>query len=160
MMNKKTITFEIPRYRYFAFTCSVGLLGLILIINSFSLDKAANLFFFCIGLTIILISYRIYQNRDKGFIITPCGIFEKNGRLICNFNEIDKIDTSPFSFKATNGFVVKLKNKTTFDFSVGLWWKYNRRLSIGGMISKNESKYLSIVFQEKLNDFLKKQSIR
>lgn len=157
-MDNQTITFEIPRYRYLAFTSSVGFLGVIILFNSLTLDYAANIFFFCIGLGIIFFCFRIYQRRDKGFLITPKAILEKTGDVICSFDEIDKIDTSPFSFKATNGFVVQLKNRTDFDFSVGLWWKYNKRLSIGGMVSKNESKYLSIVLQEKLNDFLLKQA--
>ena len=101
-MNNDDITFEIPRFRYLAFTYSVGFLGFLILFNSFTLeDLLANLFFLLIGVSVIFFALKIYQTRDKGLRITNDGLFEKDGNLICCFDEIEMVDNSPFSFKAT-----------------------------------------------------------
>jgi hypothetical protein len=78
-----------------------------------------------------------------GFNINQLGIFNLDETLICSFENIDEVDVSPYTFKSANGFIIHLKTGSAFKFVPGLFWQLGRRISIGGMISKSESKYLS-----------------
>ena len=85
----------------------------------------------------------IGRNSKAGFLIKEDSIFLLNGRILCNLSEIKEIDTSQYSFKSTNGFIIRLKENSHFDWSPGLFWKFKSRISIGGLITKSESKWLS-----------------
>ena len=78
-----------------------------------------------------------------GFNINESGLFNLDNTLICSITDIESVDVSPYTFKSANGFIIHLKAKRTFKFVPGLFWQIGRRISIGGMISKSESKYLS-----------------
>jgi hypothetical protein len=84
---------------------------------------------------------RLYT--EIGFNINASGIFNLDDTLICQIKEIDRVDVSPYTFKSANGFIIHLKTKNALKFMPGLFWQLGRRISIGGMISKSESKYLS-----------------
>ena len=78
-----------------------------------------------------------------GFNINESGLFNLDGTLICSITDIERVDVSPYTFKSANGFIIHLKTRRAFKFVPGLFWQIGRRISIGGMISKSESKYLS-----------------
>ena len=78
-----------------------------------------------------------------GFLINQSGLFNIDGSVICKIDDIERIDVSPYTFKSANGFIVILKTKSSFKSIPGLYWRLGKRLSIGGLVSKNESKFLS-----------------
>ena len=78
-----------------------------------------------------------------GFNINDSGLFNLDNTLICSITDIERVDVSPYTFKSANGFIIHLKTRSAFKFVPGLFWQIGRRISIGGMISKSESKYLS-----------------
>ena len=81
--------------------------------------------------------------KKIGFVINELGFFNLDKTLICSIENIDKVDVSPYTFKSANGFIIHLRTSGTLKFVPGLFWQVGRRISIGGMISKSESKYLS-----------------
>jgi hypothetical protein len=93
----------------------------------------------------ILIFFKKFLRKYSliGFSIENQGLFALDGRLICKITEIENVNVSPYTFKSANGFIIHLKNKNSFDWVPGLFWKFNKRISIGGLISKSESKLLS-----------------
>jgi hypothetical protein len=84
---------------------------------------------------------RVYAK--VGFNINESGLFNLDDTLICSITDIERVDVSPYTFKSANGFIIHLKTRSAFKFVPGLFWQVGRRISIGGMISKSESKYLS-----------------
>ena len=84
---------------------------------------------------------RVYAK--VGFNINDSGLFNLDNTLICSITDIERVDVSPYTFKSANGFIIHLKTRSAFKFVPGLFWQVGRRISIGGMISKSESKYLS-----------------
>ena len=84
---------------------------------------------------------RVYAK--VGFNINESGLFNLDDTLICSIIDIERVDVSPYTFKSANGFIIHLKTRRAFKFVPGLFWQVGRRISIGGMISKSESKYLS-----------------
>ena len=84
---------------------------------------------------------RVYAK--VGFNINESGLFNLDDTLICSITDIERVDVSPYTFKSANGFIIHLKTRSAFKFVPGLFWQVGSRISIGGMISKSESKYLS-----------------
>lgn len=80
---------------------------------------------------------------EIGFIINHKGLYNLDETLICSLKDVDRVDISPYTFKSANGFIIILKTSSPFKFVPGLFWQLGKRVSIGGMVSKSESKYLS-----------------
>ena len=91
-----------------------------------------------------------------GFLINEQGLFNLDKSPICKMHEIDRVDASPYTFKSANGFIIILKTKNSFESVPGLYWKLGKRISIGGLVSKNESKFLAGLLMQ----FLEKQKCK
>lgn len=142
-MNDSDIKLEIPNYRYRLGIIIIAFLGGTLIYNALKLEfdnyQLEKIFFTTLGSLIVYLAFRFASKPKRGIIFNKCGLYELNGELICPLEEIKEVDTSPYTFKPANGFIIRLKKPTKFDWSPGLWWRYNKRMTIGGMISKQES---------------------
>lgn len=54
------------------------------------------------------------------------------GREICRLDEIEKVERGFALFKPSSGFVLTLKAPRGRGWSPGLWWRFGRRVGIGG----------------------------
>ena len=156
-MSDDKIKLEIPDSRYRLGIIVIGFLGVTLIYNALKLDnndyQLEKIFFSILGSAIVYLAFRFANKTKRGIIFNKTGLYELDGVLICPLNEIKEVDTSPYTFKPANGFIIKLKKSTKFGWSPGLWWKYKKRMTVGGMISKQES----VIASQLLKDFLEKQ---
>ena len=86
-----------------------------------------------------------------GFLLNQEGIFNLDNTIICRIEDIETIDTSPYTFRSANGFIVFLRERSTFKIVPGLYWRLGNRISIGGLVSKAESKFLSTTMLNLMN---------
>ena len=158
--NHSDLTYELPSHRIKILGTIIFGLLLFLIYTVSSLDNEITLLDFLLIPLIILLAlwFKSFLNRysKMGFLINQEGLFNLDKSLICRIDEIDQIDTSPYTFKSANGFIVILKTKNSFKTVPGLYWRLGKRISIGGLIAKNESKFVSST----LLQFFEKQKNR
>ena len=156
-MNDDNLKLEIPASRNRIGIIILAFLGITLIYNALKLDfnnfQLEKVFFTILGSAIVYLAFRFANKAKRGIIFNKHGLYELDGKLICLLEEIKEVDTSPYTFKPANGFIIKLRETTNFGWSPGLWWKYNKRMTIGGMISKQES----VLASQILKSFLEKQ---
>jgi len=147
METKVHLKFVLPAYRIKLLSYLILSLFFFFIYALSQLEEKTTLSDFLLLTIALLIGlgfWKFIKRYDKsGFIIQDDCIFLLNGRLVCEISAIEAVDTSPYSFKSTNGFIIRLKQNGSIDWSPGLFWKFKRRISVGGLISKNESKLLS-----------------
>lgn len=86
---------------------------------------------------------RIHGVKDKEIILSRAGLFENDGRTLCRIEEVKEIDRSFFAFKPSNGFAVRLKEPSTRAWVPGLWWRFGRRVGVGGVTGVGEAKAMS-----------------
>lgn len=81
------------------------------------------------------------------------GLFDDRGQLICALSNMVMIDRGWFSFKPSNGFLIRLRESENWKWSPGLYWRIGRRLGVGGSISPAQTKAMSdkllLLMQEK-----------
>jgi hypothetical protein len=125
----------------------LSFLGAILIYNAFKLEGSSQqeekIFFSILGSVILYLAFYFARKPKRGILFKADGLYELDGTLIRLLDEIKEVDVSPYSFKPANGFIIRLKERTDFGWAPGLWWKFNLRMTVGGMISKQESMYAS-----------------
>ncbi len=66
-------------------------------------------------------------------VLTEQGLFDHAGTCLAKLAEIDAVTAAPFAFKPSNGFTLMLNTPQTRLWVPGLYWRYGRRLGIGGV---------------------------
>ena len=145
--NISNTEYILPSHRIKILGTVIFILSLFLIYTLLTLnDKISFSDFLLIPILVIsILWFRRFLSRYSkiGFVISTDGLFDLNMDLICTIDDIKKIDVSPYTFKSANGFIILLKTKSSFKSIPGLYWRVGKRISIGGLVSKNESKLLS-----------------
>lgn len=95
------------------------------------------------GLLILWASFRMYQATGDTLTLTREGIFTNSGQTVCLVENIIRTDTGFFAFKPSNGFSVLLKQPMKRSWCPGLWWRFGKRIGIGGVTSPGHGKAMS-----------------
>ena len=150
-----TVRYELPNHRVklLAVTIFGLMLFLIYTLLKTSVESGKALLFL---ISIFLISTLwfkkfISQHPKVGFLLNQEGIFNLDNSIVCRIEDIETIDTSPYTFRSANGFIVFLRERSTFKIVPGLYWRLGNRISIGGLVSKAESKFLSTTMLNLMN---------
>ena len=62
------------------------------------------------------------------------------GPSLHNLKNIARVERGLFAFKPSNGFLILLNNPMSRAWHPGLWWRFGRRIGIGGVTPQAEGK--------------------
>ena len=163
-LNDDQIQYKLPSHRIKILGSVIFGLLLFLCYTISKIEEEITSLDFLLIPTIVFLGLwfiRFLKRYSKiGFLINQSGLFNLDGSIICKMDDIERIDISPYTFKSANGFIVILKTKSSFNLTPGLYWRLGKRISIGGLVSKSESKFLSQTllgfFEFVINNCLKK----
>lgn len=65
------------------------------------------------------------------------------GRILARLDEIHSVSRAAFAIKPSNGFVVLLLTPGTRVWEPGLWWRFGRRLGVGGVTPNIQSRAMA-----------------
>jgi len=99
--------------------------------------------FALLGIGLFVLAAQLRSATTEAIRLTQDGLVETSGRLLCTMDNIDRIETSAFSFKPSNGLLVRLKTPMPGAWAPGLWWRYGTKLGIGGVTSAGEAKAMA-----------------
>jgi hypothetical protein len=90
-------------------------------------------------------AYGLWKATAPDLLLTPENLREENGRVLCTIDQIEKVERGTFAFKPSNGFVIVLKDKAPRAWAPGLWWRFGRRIGVGGVTGAAASKAMADV---------------
>ncbi|MEM8775998.1 MAG: hypothetical protein AAGF53_13250 [Pseudomonadota bacterium] len=136
---------------------SLGCLGVFLLYFGFSQASGSLLgqgFLIIAGAASIWLADTMRRATAHAVELTRRGLSSTDGEAIATFDEIEAVDRSIFAFKPSNGFLVRLKVKKARRWRPGLWWRYGRRVGVGGVTSASQAKAMSeiiavLLFEQK-----------
>lgn len=97
------------------------------------------------GASLIALAERLRRATAVSIELTAQGLRESTGRVLCAMEDIDKVERGAFAFKPSNGLLVRLTKPGDLVWAPGLWWRYGRKLGIGGVTSASQAKAMSDV---------------
>jgi len=80
---------------------------------------------------------------NAALILKREGLFDDQGEQICSLSNIAKVDRGWFTFKPSNGFLLRLHDSEGLKWSPGLYWRIGKNLGVGGAVSPSQSKEMS-----------------
>ncbi|EPX80902.1 hypothetical protein [Litoreibacter arenae] len=96
-----------------------------------------------IGAASIYGGYKMWQATGYMIELTEEELRLSNGDTIFRMDNVAKVDRSFFAFKPSNGFLVTLKTSQPFAWAPGLWWRFGKRVGVGGLTSGAEGKIMA-----------------
>ncbi|MBL4751221.1 MAG: hypothetical protein JKX71_11700 [Amylibacter sp.] len=107
----------------------------------------------CLGLVFLWQALVNFRATDAALFLKREGLFDEHGTLICSLSNIALVERSWFSFKPSNGFLLRLHEPQSRKWVPGFYWRMGRRLGVGGSISPAQTKEMSdklvLLMQEK-----------
>ncbi len=107
----------------------------------------ANLFLLAflilIGLGAFVMAEMIRRATETWIELTPEGLRDGTGRVICRMDDIAGVERGAFAFKPSNGFLVRTKTSGPKAWKPGLWWRLGRRIGVGGVTPAGQGKFMA-----------------
>lgn len=110
---------------------------------------------FLIGLGVVALwgAERLFRATEKPLELTRTELREVGGRVLARVDEIEGVERGAFAFKPSNGFLLKLRTPAERVWAPGLWWRFGRRVGVGGVTpgnaAKNMAEALAIMIAER-----------
>ncbi len=141
-----TVRASTPR-RGFAIVV-LGCLGLMLIYLAFTAPPAGLGFqvtLIGLGMSSLWLTNRMWVVTQRAIELTASELRLSDGTVLTTTEAIESIDRGMFAFKPSNGFTLKLAKKAPRGWHPGMWWRFGRRLGVGGVTPGAQTKIMADV---------------
>ncbi len=138
-----TLQASAPR-RLFAYG-AVFALGALLVLLAFFQPPAFGwqLFLIALGAATLVLAERLRRSSRLGLILTETDLRDTSGVVLTTLDNVKGVDRGALAFKPSNGFVLRLKTPQERSWVPGLWWRYSKRIGVGGVTPSGASKFMA-----------------
>ena len=91
----------------------------------------------------LALAWTMLRARGQTLHWQQAGLCDGNGRVIAAREQIIAVDRGALALKPSNGFTLRLRDPQPRQWSPGLWWRFGRRVGVGGLASPGVAKALA-----------------
>ncbi len=102
-----------------------------------------RIFLLVFGAGMIWVLVRLHQATSQTLLLTSTEIRDNDGVTLAQIKDIRSLDRSMFAFKPSNGFLITLKTPGSRIWRPGMWWRFGRRVGVGGMTPGSQTKFMA-----------------
>jgi len=146
-----TVHASAPR-RLFGVTLNI-VLGLLLIYIALIKPPAHmgwQAFLVLLGVTVLWLGQKMWYATQRVIELTETELRDSSGEVIAYVDQIVSIDRGMLAFKPSNGFIFKVKTVQPRVWNPGLWWRFGRRVGVGGVTPGSSTKMMADIIAAKL----------
>ncbi|MEL7212740.1 MAG: hypothetical protein AAGK92_08770 [Pseudomonadota bacterium] len=139
-----TLEASTPR-RWFAVGV-LSMLGVMLIVLGFNTAQAGLLyqaFLLLLGVLALMEARRLWRATEHALELTRDALRIRGGDIIAKIEDIEAVDRGVFAFKPSNGFLLRTKEKGSRVWYPGMFWRFGRRIGVGGATAASQAKFMS-----------------
>ncbi len=139
-----TVSASVPR-RAFGVALLLLLGGLLAYLAlSQPLTAMWKLFVAVVGIAILLLGEKMRRATAGHIELTRAGLRDQDGLEMVALDNIRQVERGVFALKPSNGFVLRLHRPVAGrEWRPGLWWRYGKRLGVGGVTSGSKTKSMA-----------------
>lgn len=103
-----------------------------------------------LGLAMIWQAIQLWKASGRVLELTVEGLREAGtGRVLARVEDIAEVNRSVFAYRPATGFLILLHRPASRPaWAPGMWWRFGRRIGIGGVTPKMEGKALAELLGE------------
>ena len=91
----------------------------------------------------IWLAIRILHASAMPLRLRTDGLYSDDGTLVAALSNILRVERGTFAFKPSNGFLIILRAPMHAVWKPGMWWRFGRRVGVGGVTSKVDGKRMA-----------------
>lgn len=114
---------------YVSFTSQTGFVGRIIVLG--------------LGIASLVYSDMLRRATMCEIILTDEGVFDTTGRTLALFTDIENVQRGAFALKPSHGFSLIMKSPQTRVWAPGMWWRFGKRVGVGGVTPPGASKFMA-----------------
>lgn len=144
MTQQDVVTLHASPPRRFLAVSMLALLGGLLIYLALSIPFGASQIAVMLGGAFALAAaVRLQSATAQVLELTAQGLRVQGGVELAALDAIVKVERGAFAFKPSNGFAITLRESHSRLWAPGLYWRFGRRLGIGGVTGAPQSKVMA-----------------
>ena len=134
-----------PVRRIFAvgFSGALGLLCLGLSLLRPPSEPVWIVFLLALGAGALWLAWRTALATRTSIELTSAGLRDGEGRILAPLARIVAVERGVFAFKPSNGFLVRLSAPAERSWQPGVWWRFGRRLGVGGVTPSAQGRMMA-----------------
>lgn len=103
-----------------------------------------------VGLTVAagFMAYRLWTSTETYIELTRTVLRDSTGRTMARVKDIRTVERGAFAFKPSHGFVVMLETPAPRVVVPGVWWRFGRRIGVGGTAPPGQARFMAEVLSE------------
>lgn len=102
-----------------------------------------RVFLIGLGLAALVLAQKGWRGSAVAIELREDGLFQQDGVAIAPLANIASVDRALFSFKPSNGFLIRLRESPGRAWVPGMWWRIGRRVGIGGVTGGADTKIVA-----------------
>lgn len=110
-----------------------------------------RVFLLVIGVLSLALGLRMHSATMLHLELGPDALRDSTGRVVARMDQIEAIDRGAFAFKPSNGFLLRLSEPQPRVWAPGLWWRFGRRVGVGGVTPGHQTKFMAELIQARLS---------
>lgn len=99
-----------------------------------------QVFLVAVGLFCLWGSHRLQAATSRKLYLTETVLRDSDGVVLARTDDIIAVDRGMLAIKPSNGFMLKLQNPAPRAWQPGLWWRFGRRLAVGGVTPGSQTR--------------------
>ncbi|NBT30798.1 MAG: hypothetical protein EBT13_02520 [Rhodobacteraceae bacterium] len=103
-----------------------------------------------IGIAALVLAETLRRATLEALVLTEVGLEVENGPVLARWEDITSVSRGTFALKPSNGFVVVLAKSAGIGWAPGMWWRFGRRIGIGGVTSGPPAKFMAEAIAERI----------
>lgn len=133
-----------PVRRLFGYGVVFGLGALVIYVTLVQPPQLVWLVFMLgFGVTMLWLAERLRRATMMVIELTKTEVRDSSGAVLARIADIRSVERGTFAFKPSNGFTLVLHTKQPRAWAPGLWWRFGRRVGVGGVTAAGPSKLMA-----------------
>lgn len=102
-----------------------------------------QLFLIGLGAGAFWLAERSWRASARQIELTATELRDSGGAVICTLDDIAAVERGAFAFKPSQGFLLRLSAPAPAAWAPGLWWRFGRRVGVGGLTPGAEARIVA-----------------
>ncbi len=128
----------------------LGALLLWLVVTRPPANAGFQLLLIAVGLGALWVGEMLRRATTQAVELTQEGLRTSDGEVIAPWDQIASVDRGAFAFKPSNGFILRLASRAPLRWQPGLWWRWGRRVGVGGVTPGPQTKAMADIIGVRL----------
>ena len=95
------------------------------------------------GVVMLWQAERLRRSTTVTIELTATELRDSAGTVLARIDEVQSVERGTFAFKPSNGFTLVLNSKKPRAWLPGLWWRFGRRVGVGGVTNAGQAKFMA-----------------